>query len=370
MDNKDKQKFNEIKNRKFNYLNNKNKELTNIIVDLFKINNQIHEENNRIIRENELLQRQIIELNTNQKNQINTLENQFKEYKKFNDTIIDSYNKQFTTLFLYTDLKTRSFLKYNQLLNKELLDFVVNVCDKYGLKNYWLDYGNLLGAVRHDGFIPWDDDVDMGFMRKDYNKFVEVIPKEIEKNNLSNLMEISLNMKITAKTVPCLQLFYNGGINAILAGIDLFPYDFIGDLSNCNVESFKEVRFSVHEKNRAGVPIDIALEEYFDKFDITLDMNNHILLAPDGGSLNIPFMLFETSKIFPLKKITFENTEYNCPNDIQYYLTKLYGDYLEIPKNIYYHHHRFNILRKKEDGIEFYKNCVSTLHEVNESYKL
>ena len=60
----------------------------------------------------------------------------------------------------------------------DIVKAVVSICDKYGLTYYMLG-GTMLGAVRHKGFIPWDDDVDLGFPRKDYELFLEIASKEL-----------------------------------------------------------------------------------------------------------------------------------------------------------------------------------------------
>ena len=60
----------------------------------------------------------------------------------------------------------------------EILDAIVEICDLHQLK-YYLIGGTLLGAIRHCGFIPWDDDLDIAMPRRDYNRFLKIAKKEL-----------------------------------------------------------------------------------------------------------------------------------------------------------------------------------------------
>ncbi len=70
-------------------------------------------------------------------------------------------------------------LRIVQKCDLEMLKELVRICDRHGLI-YYLSAGTFLGAVRHKGFIPWDDDVDVRMPREDYEKLLKVLPAELD----------------------------------------------------------------------------------------------------------------------------------------------------------------------------------------------
>ena len=72
-----------------------------------------------------------------------------------------------------------SRLRKLQMAELEILKEFVRLCEAHGLQ-YYLVGGTLLGAVRHKGFIPWDDDIDVAMPRGDYDRFAQIAPKELD----------------------------------------------------------------------------------------------------------------------------------------------------------------------------------------------
>ena len=72
-------------------------------------------------------------------------------------------------------------IREKQLVMYGIMKEIVRVCDKHNI-TYYLSGGTLLGAVRHHGFIPWDDDVDLEMPWKDYKRFLRIAPQELPKD--------------------------------------------------------------------------------------------------------------------------------------------------------------------------------------------
>ena len=78
----------------------------------------------------------------------------------------------------YLEQYKQQQLRRCQLKQLGMLQEIDRICRKHNI-GYWLDGGTLLGAVRHGGFIPWDDDIDIAMREEDLQRFVEVAPQEL-----------------------------------------------------------------------------------------------------------------------------------------------------------------------------------------------
>lgn len=117
----------------------------------------------------------------------------------------------------------------------DLLNQVMQICEKYNIK-YFLDSGSTIGVVRHKGFIPWDDDIDIVMLREDYDRFSDIAQKELQFPYFLQIQEtdrlcmhghIQVRNCLTTAILDserALKIEYNQGVF-----IDIFPLDNICD---------------------------------------------------------------------------------------------------------------------------------------------
>lgn len=111
-----------------------------------------------------------------------------------------------------------------------LMDDIHAFCEKYGIK-YYLAFGTLLGAVRHNGFIPWDDDIDIHMPRPDYDRFIELYSIEGKNVLLDNRLNENYKYpyaKLYKKGTLIIERGANVGVDVGIF-VDIFPLDALGN---------------------------------------------------------------------------------------------------------------------------------------------
>ncbi len=233
-------------------------------------------------------------------------------------------------------------LRITQEKSVNLLKFFDDLCAKYDLK-YWLDFGTLLGAVRHKGFIPWDDDLDVGMMRSDYEKLFDVLESELKETEYSFLIMKEKPRKILLKIIS------KDG----LAQLDIFPYDFYYK----NIENEFDRKLFYKDLNKG---YDKYLSSFgygivngkinYSSADAEDIVKKYILEGKEVIFKNKPSVFFgiefyhawnnkffDFDDMFPLKKLEFDGIEFSVPNDFDKHLRLIYGDYMKIPRETHVH---------------------------------
>lgn len=238
-----------------------------------------------------------------------------------------------------------------------ILDEIVRICENNSLE-YFLTEGTLLGAIRHKGFIPWDDDIDVCIPRKDFEEFVKVAKLQLKENFILDyfntnkkyyLQFAKIRLKDTIMDEKNLKN-YNGNKGIY---VDVFPLDYMSEEELPKLPKLKKREKTVYKllvKKNLLLPKDV--QRMLSKISIIL-----IKLIPNRllfyvSRMTIPKSKIEDSKyyiniqsvysierethlidkFYPIKKVEFEGKMYNAPNDYNYVLTNIYGkNYMELP---------------------------------------
>ncbi len=259
-------------------------------------------------------------------------------------------------------------LKKLQSVELDMLRDIVAVSNKYGI-NYGLSGGTALGAIRHGGFIPWDDDIDLNISRKDYEKLKKVIRKkfpdkyeicapETKKGHGMSLAQMkkkgtiyqSFNEISKPDSGICIDFFIleNTPDNPILRKLHGYLCLAVGYMLTCRknysdypylkeyIEGNEELKKAVLKKVNIGrliswISLDRMAYLTYKVYRLCKNDNSKYVTIPSGRKHYFGEMALR-SEMCQNTKIMFEDLETNLPEGIDNYMNRLYGDsYMEIP---------------------------------------
>lgn len=244
-----------------------------------------------------------------------------------------------------------------------MLDYIDGVCRHNNLQ-YFLFAGTILGAVRHKGYIPWDQDLDIALPRNDYEKLIEIIHKEnndsfligshktLKKHSAPHAILYAKNKKVLIKHPVSNHEIYHGGLNLVF--IDIFPLDSGPNDLKLQKKHEKNIKFYktllYHKKGQiykkgffylfAKRIVSLILFPLSYRYILTklekemMRFNNQVNcdFVIDGATSYTYFRTLLPKEVYSSSvKLEFEGKSYPVPVGYVQYLTKYYGNYMKTP---------------------------------------
>ncbi len=234
-------------------------------------------------------------------------------------------------------------LRRQQNRMKDMLRVLDEICRRHDIP-YWISSGTLLGCIRHGGFIPWDDDLDVELMRKDYLRLLRILPRELpewmelqsrdtDPNYFFSYAKLRDRGSLLKETNDYDRIFRMRGIY-----IDLFPQEKCPRwMQKLSCHTIGHVYKILKDKRLAEAEKIKSVNRWY--------RLNHCFIYPLMRMVNslFPSLLvrhtygvpFHTAchvdEVFPIGRARFEDIEVNVPHDSDAYLKRKYGDYLRLP---------------------------------------
>ncbi len=237
----------------------------------------------------------------------------------------------------------KGYSRLMQLANLKLLVLVKEICEKNNIE-FYLNFGSLLGAVRHKGFIPWDDDVDIMMAREDYNRFLKIITELFDGTKL--FFVHSEIIRIFYGDTPC--------------QIDVFPSDFCSrpvedevdrkklsdKIQKIHTEKlvFDWGKLYTRERTLLNLSYDEVEALRIKTFGPDISKQDAKKIRPaihhsiEKGFSGINGAVQDYDWVYPLRKTSFEGVQMPIPNRPDFLLDRYYGDYMLWPNDIAHKH--------------------------------
>lgn len=268
----------------------------------------------------------------------------------------------------------------------EVLEIIDRICKKYDME-YFADWGTLLGAVRHKGFIPWDDDMDIVMKRADYNRFIRIFNEERpdgcfvlsiyaneEYNEIFSRVVNSNQVNFTEEYLER----WHGCPYAV--GIDIFPLDKLPvekedeELQINLLRILLKTAYSNDESEETlqmiedfcGVSIDRTKNIQHQIFRVTDGVMQ--MFDEDGGDYAelIYYLKDENRRMNQACysesiRIPFETSEISVPKEYDTVLTKMYGEYMKPARWV--ENHDYPFYKKQQETVD--KRMAEMARETN-----
>lgn len=251
-----------------------------------------------------------------------------------------------------------TLLRRVQMIELDILKEVDRICRRHHIE-YFLDAGTALGAVRHGGFIPWDDDIDIGMLRRDYERFLSVARTELGSEYFLQNYQTDgapiMFSKVHRNDTTFVEFRLRNLPIAKGVFIDIFPYDYLpadeaaawAHIKHC-ADLYRKFQYRLI-KDRTLRP-DGSLGWYakallrrithwahlrYDPAKLVAQMDQAFEAYPESPLVTCHSYgggyLFRVQDMLPAKPMTFEGENFLGPNDPQAFLSELYGDYMTLP---------------------------------------
>lgn len=246
----------------------------------------------------------------------------------------------------------------------EVLHEIDRICTKHNIK-YFAEWGSLLGTIRHEGYIPWDDDFDISMIRPDYEKFIKIAPKELpsgydllnyrDHEDYYDVMSRVLNIENPCFDDAFLEKYHN---MPYVIGVDIFPLDYfpkdesLVDIQRELIDYVKSVAdIQGHEPDKLfGETLENCLQKIERLCNRKIDRNKDLktqlykivcglyAIYSEEESDRIalmPLYMENGGAVYPKGyyadsiRMPFENTTIPVPIGYDYMLRHKYGDYMK-----------------------------------------
>lgn len=221
-------------------------------------------------------------------------------------------------------------LRIMQLCDTELMNILDKIFKKHNL-TYWLDFGTLLGAYRHKGMIPWDDDMDISMPREDYNRVTDILKEELDTKVFEihhELGRIGIGYKHNETGIWC----------------DIFAVDtyattqeFEQAVPTIKDKIAKYRKFYLKNMNQPYCEVQKRRKEIINE-ENGENAYNIIYHGREFNHLH-PRAFYIEKDIYPITEIEFEGYRFSAPANTTLYLEKIFGkNYMQLPKGGILHH--------------------------------